>query len=34
MLDLESFSFLNRALESDMAPLLIMASNRGLFFVM
>ena len=30
MLDLESFSFLNRALESDMAPLLIMASNRGM----
>jgi RuvB-like protein 2 len=30
MLDMECFSFLNRALESDMAPLLIMASNRGL----
>ena len=30
MLDLECFSFLNRALESDMAPVLIMATNRGI----
>jgi len=29
MLDIECFSFLNRALESDLAPLVIMASNRG-----
>lgn len=30
MLDIECFSFLNRALESDMAPVVIMASNRGI----
>ena len=30
MLDIESFSFLNRALEDDMAPVLIMATNRGI----
>ena len=30
MLDLECFSFLNRALEQDLAPIVIMASNRGL----
>ncbi|WAR01974.1 RUVB2-like protein [Mya arenaria] len=30
MLDMECFSFLNRALESDMAPILIMATNRGI----
>lgn len=30
MLDIECFSFLNRALESDMAPILIMATNRGI----
>merc|ERR1711935_907253 len=30
MLDMESFSFLNRALESDMAPVLIIATNRGI----
>jgi len=30
MLDIESFSFLNRALESELAPIVIMASNRGL----
>jgi RuvB-like protein 2 len=30
MLDIESFSFLNRALESSMAPIVIMASNRGI----
>jgi RuvB-like protein 2 len=29
MLDIECFSFLNRALESEMAPLVVMASNRG-----
>lgn len=30
MLDIECFSFLNRALESDLAPILIIASNRGI----
>ena len=30
MLDIECFSFLNRALESDRAPILIMATNRGI----
>jgi RuvB-like protein 2 len=30
MLDLECFSYLNRALESDMAPIVIMATNRGI----
>ena len=30
MLDIECFSFINRALESDMAPILIMATNRGI----
>ncbi|MGQ4891887.1 MAG: RuvB-like domain-containing protein [Candidatus Njordarchaeia archaeon] len=30
MLDIEAFSFLNRALESELAPIVIMASNRGL----
>lgn len=29
MLDIECFSFLNRALEGEMAPLVVMASNRG-----
>jgi RuvB-like protein 2 len=29
MLDIECFSFLNRALEDDFAPVVIMASNRG-----
>src|SRR6195952_3917539 len=29
MLDIESFSFVNRALEGDLAPIVIMASNRG-----
>jgi RuvB-like protein 2 len=29
MLDIECFSFLNRALESDMAPIVILATNRG-----
>ncbi|KAJ8299533.1 hypothetical protein KUTeg_023593 [Tegillarca granosa] len=28
--NIECFSFLNRALESDMAPILIMATNRGI----
>ncbi|SJL13442.1 related to RuvB-like 2 [Armillaria ostoyae] len=30
MLDIECFSFLNRALGNDLAPLVIMASNRGM----
>ncbi|KAL2911963.1 RuvB-like protein 2 [Polyrhizophydium stewartii] len=30
MLDIECFSFLNRALEDDMSPIVIMASNRGI----
>ncbi|CAF3664555.1 unnamed protein product [Rotaria socialis] len=30
MLDIEFFSFLNRALESDMVLILIMATNRGI----
>lgn len=30
MLDVECFSFLNRALENELAPLVIMASNRGM----
>merc|ERR1719473_2382333 len=30
MLDMECFSFLNRALESDLAPVLIVATNRGI----
>ena len=30
MLDIECFSFLNRALESDMAPVLVLATNRGI----
>ena len=29
MLDLECFSYINRALEADLAPIVIMASNRG-----
>lgn len=29
MLDLESFTYLNRALESPIAPIVILASNRG-----
>jgi RuvB-like protein 2 len=29
MLDIECFSFINRALEGDLAPIVIMASNRG-----
>lgn len=30
MLDIECFSFINRALESDLAPVLVIASNRGI----
>merc|ERR1711998_650003 len=30
VLDIECFSFLNRALESDMAPVLVVATNRGI----
>jgi RuvB-like protein 2 len=29
MLDMECFSFINRALETELAPIVIMASNRG-----
>ena len=30
MLDIECFSFLNRALESDVAPIVLLATNRGI----
>ena len=30
MLDIECFSFLNRALEHEMAPILVVATNRGI----
>lgn len=30
MLDMECFSFLNRALESEKSPILILATNRGI----
>lgn len=30
MLDMECFSFLNRALESETAPIIILATNRGI----
>merc|ERR1711934_395073 len=30
MLDIECFSFLNRALESDLSPVLVVATNRGI----
>lgn len=30
MLDVECFSFINRAIELDLAPIVIMASNRGI----
>lgn len=30
MLDIECFSFLNRALENEMAPILMVATNRGI----
>ncbi|KAF4126461.1 RuvB-like protein 2 [Geosmithia morbida] len=29
MLDIESYAYINRALEDDLAPIVIMASNRG-----
>jgi len=29
MLDIECFSFLNRAIENELAPIIVMASNRG-----
>jgi len=29
MLDIEAFAFLNRAMESELAPIIILASNRG-----
>jgi len=29
MLDIECFSYINRALETDLSPIVIMASNRG-----
>jgi TBP-interacting protein len=29
MLDIEAFSFLSRAMESDLAPIIVLASNRG-----
>merc|ERR1712176_1064591 len=30
MLDIESFTFLNRALESTLAPIVVFATNRGI----
>ncbi|PHT83058.1 RuvB-like 2 [Capsicum annuum] len=33
MLDIECFSFLNRALENDMAPILVVATNRGITII-
>lgn len=30
MLDIECFSFLNRGLENDLAPILVTATNRGI----
>lgn len=30
MLDIESFAFLNRAMEGDLAPILVFATNRGI----
>lgn len=30
MLDIECFSFINRALEEELSPILVMASNRGI----
>lgn len=30
MLDIECFSFLNRALETELSPIVVMASNRGI----
>ena len=33
LLDVECFSFLNRALETELAPIVVMASNRGVTHV-
>jgi TBP-interacting protein len=33
MLDIETFSFLNRAMEQELAPIIIFATNRGITFV-
>ena len=30
MLDIECFTFLNRALESTLSPIVILATNRGI----
>lgn len=30
MLDIECFTFLNRALESTLAPIVVLATNRGI----
>lgn len=30
MLDIECFSFLNRALENEMSPIVMIATNRGI----
>ena len=30
MLDMDCFSFLNRAMESDLCPIIILATNRGI----
>ncbi len=30
MLDIECFTYLNRALESDISPIVVLASNRGM----
>ena len=30
MLDIECFTYLNRALESSLAPVVVLATNRGL----
>lgn len=30
MLDLECFSFLNRIMESDLSPILVMSTNKGI----
>jgi DNA helicase TIP49 (TBP-interacting protein) len=34
MLDIECFSFLNRALESDTAPIVIFATNRVIIYLL
>lgn len=33
MLDIECFSFLNRALENEIAPIVITATNRGVTYI-